>query len=38
LFTIGIVMELLIRTYYESQKKRPYRIRKVTQGGTAISK
>ena len=33
LFTIGIVMELLIRTYYESQKKRPYRIRKVTQGG-----
>lgn len=38
LFTIGIVMELLIRTYYESQKKRPYRVRKVTQGGTAISK
>jgi len=38
LFTIGIVMELLIRTYYESQKKRPYRIRKVTQGGSAISK
>ena len=33
LFTIGIVMELLIRTYYESQQKRPYRIRKVTQGG-----
>ena len=38
LFTIGIVMELLIRTYYESQKKRPYRIRKVTQGGAGISK
>lgn len=38
LFTIGIVMELLIRTYYESQKKRPYRIRKVTQGGADISK
>ena len=33
LFTIGIVMELLIRTYYESQKKRPYRIRKITVGG-----
>ncbi len=32
LFTIGIVMELLIRTYYESQKKRPYRIKKVTVG------
>lgn len=33
LFTIGIVMELLIRTYYESQKKRPYRIKKVYIGG-----
>lgn len=33
LFTIGIVMELLIRTYYESQKKRPYRIKKITVGG-----
>ena len=29
LFTIGIVMELLIRTYYESQNKRPYRIKKI---------
>jgi glycosyltransferase involved in cell wall biosynthesis len=33
LFTIGIVMELLIRTYYESQKKRPYRIKTVSVGG-----
>lgn len=33
LFTIGIVMELLIRTYYESQQKRPYRIRKISIGG-----
>jgi glycosyltransferase involved in cell wall biosynthesis len=33
LFTIGIVMELLIRTYYESQKKRPYRIKKINVGG-----
>lgn len=33
LFTIGIVMELLIRTYYESQSKRPYRIKKITTGG-----
>lgn len=32
LFTIGIVMELLIRTYYESQQKRPYRIKKVSIG------
>ncbi|MGB5555350.1 MAG: glycosyltransferase family 2 protein [Flavobacteriaceae bacterium] len=35
LFTIGIVMELLIRTYYESQNKRPYRIKKITVGGKA---
>jgi glycosyltransferase involved in cell wall biosynthesis len=34
LFTIGIVMELLIRTYYESQKKRPYRIKDITIGGS----
>jgi glycosyltransferase involved in cell wall biosynthesis len=33
LFTIGIVMELLIRTYYESQSKRPYRIKNVKIGG-----
>ncbi|MBT8283999.1 MAG: glycosyltransferase family 2 protein [Flavobacteriaceae bacterium] len=33
LFTIGIVMELLIRTYYESQSKRPYRIKNVNIGG-----
>ncbi len=33
LFTIGIVMELLIRTYYESQSKRPYRIKKISIGG-----
>ena len=32
LFTIGIVMELLIRTYYESQSKRPYRVKKITVG------
>ena len=35
LFTIGIVMELLIRTYYESQSKRPYRIKKVYVGDKA---
>lgn len=29
LFTMGIVMELLIRTYYESQQKRPYRIKNI---------
>lgn len=34
LFTIGIVMELLIRTYYESQRKRPYRLKDLSIGGT----
>lgn len=33
LFTIGIVMELLIRTYYESQSKRPYRVKNISVGG-----
>ncbi|MBT8322924.1 MAG: glycosyltransferase family 2 protein [Eudoraea sp.] len=33
LFTIGIVMELIIRTYYESQNKRPYRIKRTSIGG-----
>jgi len=33
LFTIGIVMELLIRTYYESQSKRPYRVKTISVGG-----
>ncbi len=37
LFTIGIVMELLIRTYYESQSKRPYRIKKITIGDGATA-
>lgn len=35
LFTIGIVMELLIRTYYESQNKRPYRIKDISIGGAS---
>jgi len=30
LFTIGIVADLLMRTYYESQGKKPYNIRKIT--------
>lgn len=29
LITIGLMSELLMRTYYESQQKRPYKIRKV---------
>ena len=27
--TIGIIVEIQIRTYYESQNKRPYRVRRV---------
>ncbi len=30
LFTIGIVIDLQMRTYYESQNKKPYYIRKIT--------
>lgn len=30
MFTIGIVLDLQMRTYYESQNKRPFNIRKVT--------
>jgi glycosyltransferase involved in cell wall biosynthesis len=29
-FTIGIVIDLLMKTYYESQNKRPYNVRKVS--------
>lgn len=31
--TIGIVVEIQMRTYFESQQKRPYRIREVSVGG-----
>lgn len=33
LITIGIVVEIQMRTYYESQQKRPYKIRRITKGG-----
>lgn len=32
LITVGIIVEVLMRTYYESQDKRPYRIREVKRG------
>ncbi len=32
LITIGIIAELLMRTYYESQDKTPYRIKKISKG------
>ncbi|MCB9282535.1 MAG: glycosyltransferase family 2 protein [Lewinellaceae bacterium] len=31
LITIGIVIEMQMRTYYESQQKRPYKIRSITK-------
>lgn len=34
IFTIGIVLDLQMRTYYESQNKRPFNIRKITRFGT----
>ncbi|MCB4807490.1 glycosyltransferase family 2 protein [Tamlana sp. 62-3] len=33
LFTIGIVADLLMRTYYESQNKTPYNVRNITSFG-----
>ncbi|MHA7109633.1 glycosyltransferase family 2 protein [Sunxiuqinia elliptica] len=30
LITIGIVAEMLMRTYYEGQNKKPYRVRRIT--------
>jgi len=30
--TIGIIVEIQMRTYYESQDKRPYRIRSIKNG------
>ncbi len=32
LITIGIVVEIQMRTYFESQQKRPYKIRRITVG------
>lgn len=32
LITVGIMVEIQMRTYFESQHKRPYKIRKITTG------
>ena len=32
LITIGIVVEIQMRTYFESQKKKPYKVRSITSG------
>jgi glycosyltransferase involved in cell wall biosynthesis len=34
LITVGLIVEVLMRTYYESQDKRPYRIRNIKRGAT----
>lgn len=33
LVTVGIIVEVLMRTYYESQNKRPYKVRTITRHG-----
>ncbi len=33
MITIGIIIEFQMRTYFESQKKKPYRVKKITIGG-----
>jgi glycosyltransferase involved in cell wall biosynthesis len=38
LFTVGIIIDLQMRTYYETQQQRPYKIRKISIGATAINK
>lgn len=32
LITIGLIVELLMRIYYESQQKRPYKVKRITIG------
>jgi hypothetical protein len=32
-FTTGIIIDMLMKTYYESQSKRPFNIRKITSFG-----
>ncbi len=36
LITVGIIAELLVRTYYESQRKKPYRIKRITRMGVIV--
>lgn len=37
-FTTGIIIDLQMRTYFESQRKRPYKIRKITIGESEAQK
>ena len=36
LVTVGIIVEVLMRTYYESQQKRPYKIRELRRAGETV--
>lgn len=36
LITVGIIVEVLMRTYYESQDKRPYHIREIKRGKAVL--
>ena len=36
MITSGIIAELVMRTYYESQQKKPYRVSKIFRGGKQI--
>ena len=33
MITSGIIAEIVMRTYYESQQKKPYRVNKIYRGG-----
>lgn len=37
-FTTGFIIDLQMRTYFESQHKRPYKIRKIFIGGSEVKK
>jgi glycosyltransferase involved in cell wall biosynthesis len=36
MITSGIIAELVMRTYYESQQKKPYRVSKIFKGGKQV--
>ena len=38
LFTVGIIIDLQMRTYYETQRQRPYKVRKISIGATVKEK
>ena len=38
MITIGIISEFLMRTYFESQHKRPFAIRHIFEGGKKTAK